>query len=79
MTTTWGNEVLEGNVKVPWPEYPRPTLVREHGSWLSLNGYWQYAVTTQDEPDGVDGLPLDDEWDGRILVPYPVESMLSGV
>jgi len=53
--------------------------VRGEGSWLSLNGPWEYAVTTVDEPDGVDGLPPPGEWDGSIRVPFPVESLLSNV
>ena len=52
------------------PEYPRPQMVRT--DWLNLNGLWQYAITARDA-----------EWpdipDGKILVPYPVESALSGV
>ena len=53
--------------------------MRGDSSWLCLNGFWQYAVTTVDEPDGLDGLPLDGEWDGAIRVPYPIESALSSV
>ncbi len=48
---------------VPWNEYPRPQLRRE--SFLCLNGKWQLACSGND-------------W-GEILVPYPVESQLSGV
>jgi len=53
----------------PWPEYPRPGMERK--DWINLNGLWQYAITAKDiKPDA---------WDGEILVPYPVESALSGV
>jgi len=53
----------------PWPQYPRPDMVRE--DWANLNGLWDYAVTAKDSKP--------EKWDGRILVPYPVESALSGV
>lgn len=52
------------------PEYPRPQLVREQ--WQNLNGLWEYAIRPKDE-----GQPT--QWDGNILVPFPVESALSGV
>ncbi len=66
--TDWVAEINPAN---PHPEYPRPTLVRE-GSWHSLNGMWEYAVTPQDAAQ-------PDEFEGHILVPYPIESALSGV
>lgn len=54
---------------LPWPEYPRPAMLRE--KWLNINGLWQYAVTPKgSEPE---------QWEGEILVPYPIESALSGV
>jgi hypothetical protein len=52
------------------PEYPRPQLVR--ANWLNLNGLWDCAITGKD-----DAQPA--RFDGAILVPYPVESALSGV
>ena len=51
------------------PEYPRPQLRRE--SYLNLNGEWDYAVTKTGS--------LPDAYDGKILVPFPLESALSGV
>lgn len=66
LTTKWG-ETLDR--EHPLPEYPRPQLRRE--SFLNLNGVWQYAVSTlNSEPE---------EYDGDIVVPFPLESELSGV
>ena len=66
LITEWGerldpNHVLE--------EYPRPQLMRD--SWLSLNGFWDYAFT--DTPD------YPDFFEGTILVPFSPESLLSRV
>jgi hypothetical protein len=55
----------------PRPEYPRPQMVRK--DWLNLNGLWQYAIRPKDAPSP------GPAFDGDILVPYPVESALSGV
>jgi hypothetical protein len=52
------------------PEYPRPQMMRKE--WVNLNGLWQYAITKKH-----DDKPA--KWDGEILVPYCVESALSGV
>lgn len=56
----------------PWNEYPRPTLVR--AEWHSLNGLWEYAVRPR-----TDHARFPEKADGRILVPFPLESQLSGV
>jgi len=52
------------------PEHPRPQMVRE--AWQNLNGLWDYAIVAKDAPQ-------PEEYDGQILVPYAVESALSGV
>jgi hypothetical protein len=52
------------------PDYPRPQLVRR--DWLNLNGLWDYAIRPRGE-----SAPAS--FDGRILVPFPIESALSGV
>ena len=60
----------------PRPEYPRPTFVR--AEWASLNGRWEFDL----DPDDVGSsrrferrASLDDS----IVVPFPVESPLSGI
>jgi beta-galactosidase/beta-glucuronidase len=66
--TRWAKEVSPTNAL---PEYPRPQLVRSR--WTNLNGVWQFAITTAD----YEGTPT--HFNGDILVPYPMESALSGV
>lgn len=66
-TTRWTGEVSAEN---PWPEYPRPQMVREQ--WLNLNGQWELAITSQQAA-------RPDRFEDQALVPYPVESLLSGV
>ncbi len=67
LITRWGAAVTAANA---WQDYPRPTLVRP--SWTNLNGSWDYAIVPIDAS-------LPSRWDGRILVPFCVESRLSGV
>lgn len=52
------------------PEYPRPQLVRE--GWMNLNGLYDYAVTPH-------GAQQPERFEGQILVPFCIESSLSGV
>ena len=63
----WEKKVTPDNA---WREYPRPQLVRPQ--WQNLNGQWDYAITTQT-------VPVPTTFDGKILVPFCVESTLSGV
>jgi Glycosyl hydrolases family 2, sugar binding domain/Glycosyl hydrolases family 2, TIM barrel domain/Glycosyl hydrolases family 2 len=67
LLTRWAREVNPTNAH---PEYPRPQLVR--ADWLNLNGLWDYAITPITAQEAK-------SYDGRILVPYPLESALSGV
>jgi hypothetical protein len=67
LMTRWAARVDPETVH---PDYPRPQLVRE--AWMNLNGLWEYAVRPV-----ADAQPQD--FDGRILVPFPIESALSGV
>jgi len=68
LVTRWATEVDPDHVL---PEYPRPQMVRPE--WLNLNGWWEYAVLPRDVEQ------MGRESDGRILVPFPIESVLSGV
>lgn len=65
--TRWAKEVTPENV---WTEYPRPQLQREN--WLNLNGLWDYTISDKDAK-------LPGNYDGQILVPFAIESALSGV
>ena len=68
LTTKWAANVTPENVH---REYPRPQCVRE--TWLNLNGLWDYSI----QPKSA-GQPMT--WESeKILVPFPVESALSGV
>jgi len=69
MITRWGKEVTPENA---WRSYPRPQL--ERAKWLNLNGQWDYAITKAAAP-----MPQPTQMDGKILVPFAVESRLSGV
>lgn len=57
------------------PEYPRPTMSRGDGSWSSLNGLWQFVSNVSDLSEPPFGKDLPEE----LLVPYPIESPLSGI
>jgi beta-galactosidase/beta-glucuronidase len=58
--------------KDPLPEYPRPQMVRDR--WQSLNGLWQFAGG-----EDVADAPVGKELSDQILVPFCMESALSGV
>jgi predicted amidohydrolase YtcJ len=69
LMTKWAKDVSAEKVL---PEYPRPQLQRK--DWLNLNGVWQLAFAKAGEEP-----PHGKELAERILVPFPVESALSGV
>lgn len=65
LRTTWNPDP-----SCPLPEYPRPQMARP--GWINLNGPWEYAIQVVEER-------APETYPGKILVPYPVESALSGV
>jgi hypothetical protein len=69
LMTRWAKDVRPDKVL---PEYPRPQLVRE--DWQNLNGLWQLSFGKEGE-----AAPVGKDLPDQILVPFPVESALSGV
>ncbi len=70
MMTPWASQI---DTSCPLPEYPRPQLVRNDG-WLNLNGIWELRKGVPEE-----AYNASFDYDKSILVPYPIESALSGV
>lgn len=68
LLTEWSGKI---DLSHPLNVYPRPQLTRM--DWVNLNGIWSYAIT------GLDHKQIPAQFDGNILVPYPIESALSGV
>src|SRR5437868_4067754 len=67
LMTRWASDVTPQNAL---QEYPRPQLARNR--WHDLNGLWDYAIRPKGEAK-------PDKFDGKILVPFAIESALSGV
>ena len=65
--SSFGESVTPENA---WREYPRPQMQREQ--WLNLNGLWEYSVMNRTTPGPTD-------YEGYVLVPFCLESSLSGV
>src|ERR1017187_2089188 len=66
LKTRWAKDVSPESAL---PEYPRPQMVRQ--DWFNLNGLWDFAITSKDATRAT--------FQTQILVPFPVESALSGV
>jgi hypothetical protein len=69
LMTAWSALVDTNN---PLPEYPRPQMVRTN--WMNLNGIWQFQAGATNDP-----VPVGQTLSSQILVPYPMESAISGV
>src|SRR5210317_1031519 len=67
LPTSWTPDV---NPDHPFPEYPRPSMKRNE--WKSLNGRWHFTKRTKDST-------IPAVFEKEIIVPFPVESALSGV
>ena len=67
-TTLTTKYAVEMDKNTPWNEYPRPSMVR--GSFLCLNGHWDFDISGENKPT---------EYKEKILVPFPPESVLSGI
>ena len=65
LVSRWGKDLDVDHIL---PEYPRPSLVRD--SYLNLNGEWEYCINES---------PQTESYDGKILVPFSPETLLSGV
>ena len=68
LITEWGEKVTADNA---WRVYPRPQMRRDN--WTCLNGNWDYAVTP------IEQKTVPTNWNGKILVPFSLESKLGGV
>ena len=66
LKTRWAKEVSPDKAH---REYPRPQMVRS--DWLNLNGLWDFAISGKEATSAT--------FDTQILVPFPVQSALSGV
>jgi len=69
ITTKWASDVTPDNV---WKEYPRPQMVRK--DWINLNGLWDFGIVF-----GRNNTPAPQRLNRKILVPFCVESALSGI
>ena len=65
--TSWAEKIDPAKV---WQEYPRPIM--ERADWQNLNGLWEYAITSAGQTEPA-------KFDGQILVPFAIESSLSGI
>lgn len=69
LRTPWADDLDEDS---PLPEYPRPQMARDE--WMNLNGKWEFQAAKEG-----DVLPAGETLDETIIVPFAVESQLSGI
>lgn len=69
MRTQWADDV---DPNAPLSEYPRPQLQRDQ--WQNLNGVWQFEALAGDQ-----AAPFGQDYSEEVVVPYPIESQLSGI
>ena len=69
LTTPWTSQVSPTNAL---PDYPRPQMVR--ADWLNLNGVWEFRGAPN-----LNTPPIGQTLPEGVLVPYPIESALSGI
>lgn len=69
LETPWASQLDKENVL---PEYPRPQMTRS--KWMSLNGEWEFASAKDS-----DALPTGKTLGEKIVVPFAVQSKLSGI
>jgi len=74
LTTPWTADVSPTSAHA---EHPRPQLTRAAGSWQTLNGLWELDYTQT--PSALDGAPPAQPLPHSILLPFPIESSLSGI
>ena len=67
LETQWAKDV---STESPWNRYPRPQMKRSE--WKNLNGEWEYSITPKESEK-------PKSFEGKIIVPFAVESALSGV
>eukprot|EP01084_Bolivina_argentea_P056726 103765_1 len=76
--TKWGKMIDPTNTSTLFPQYPRPQLKRDtNNSWINLNGLWEYqeAVNLNEALNP----PFNQTLKSNILIPFPIESCLSGI
>lgn len=90
LLTVWGEHLSNNTRFLPHPKHPRPQLTRPgfetsstsdvlvKYSWISLNGFWDYSVTTVGEASSP-AAAAKLGWAGKIRVPFPLESHLANV